>query len=64
MDIRVFPYPPDLKVISEPGSYDGWGISIEKCSRISTIIIPLEADHEHIAHMLEVLAHKVRGNQP
>lgn len=63
MDIRVYPYPPELKIVSEPGTYTGWGLTIDLESGSSTIVIMRGSPPELIAQQLEELAQKVRRAQ-
>ena len=59
MDVRVYPTPLDFPIISTPGSYTGWGITIEKGGRVYSTGIDLTDTHCEIADKLRELADHV-----
>jgi len=61
MDIRVHPYPSDKPIISQPGHYDGWIISIESYATVSSVLIGKHDSNPEIAAQLRTLADKVEG---
>ncbi len=63
MDIRAVPYPADFKILSTPGSFTGWSLSIEKGGRVSNMVVFLDDTPEQIANKLRALADQVAGNQ-
>ena len=56
MDVRAVPYPGDLPVISEPGGFYGWVITIELSSGSDSITIDKQDTAAVIAEKLRKLA--------
>ncbi len=61
MDIRSIPFPPDFPVISTPGNFTGWTVSIEKNGVLSNVVISRKDTPQEIAIALRLLADMVEG---
>ena len=59
MDVRISPTPADFPIISTPGSFTGWRLTIEKAGHIYSTEITLIDTHCEIADKLRKLADKL-----
>jgi hypothetical protein len=60
-DVRVFPSPPEMKVISEPGEFTAWSLTIQHDASPYFMVIH-KADTRHVvARHLRELADRLEA---